>query len=47
MVSAVDSPTALVEAQPVTKMKDTAIHPNTVAESKLLAVFIGLPRSGA
>jgi hypothetical protein len=35
------SPTALVEAQPVTTMKDTAIHPNTVAERKLLAGFIG------
>jgi hypothetical protein len=31
---------AFVDAQPINNMKYTAIHPNTVAKSKLLAVFI-------
>jgi hypothetical protein len=39
-VSTGGSPTSLVEVQPVTTMNHTAIHPNAVAERKLLAVLI-------
>jgi hypothetical protein len=39
-VSTGGSTAALVDAQPITKMKHTAIHPNTVAENKLLAISI-------
>jgi hypothetical protein len=34
------SSTVFVDAQPITKMKNTTIHPNSVAEGKLLAAFI-------
>jgi hypothetical protein len=46
-VSTGGAPTALVEAQPVTTMKHTAIHPTSVAERNLLAVLIRPPRSCA
>jgi hypothetical protein len=38
--SAGGSTTTFVDVQPITNIKHTAIHPNTVGERKLLAVLI-------